>query len=257
LARAKQKGQFDNEYVIDEYGMPADASEYKEQLNSKGNKENILVTDSTEYFAANPYTTYNNRRWGYNYNETNNVTIKITTNGRSYSLQESVFTSPLIIDMDNDGSIEASKGVWLPHSYAGTRLVEFDMDGDGFTDLTEWVGSNDGILMVRNSEVDANCFFGWAGGFAHGYEKLSLLDQNGDQQISGEELSTLCVWQDRNGDARIDEGEVRTVREIGITTISLRHDNELVSCCEMNGSRVMVVDWHPPFSWSERPDERS
>jgi hypothetical protein len=243
----KQHGKYASSYMIDEYGLPADADKYKEITKNDKDNGSVTVTDTTEYFNDGGYSTYNNRRWGYNYSNTTNVTIKITTNGRTYNLQESVFTSPLILDLDNDGAIGASKGVWLPHPYRGAKLVEFDMDGDGFVDLTEWVGPNDGILFVNpgTTEVDANAFFGWAGGFAHGYEKLSLLDENGDRAISGDELKTLSVWQDSNGNAQIDEGEAKTLAEMGITSISLNFDNDLVSYYEQNGERIMMVDWHP------------
>jgi len=195
--------------------------------------------------------TYNNRSYNYKYNYGQygyytNTTIKIKTGGREYNLQETVYTSPIVLDMDGDGRLEASNGKWLPHAAPEGIVAEFDMDGDSFVDVTEWVGPNDGILLVYNGQdVDANSLFGDANGYFHGYEKLSLLDENNDQQISGNELKTLSVWQDKNGDAKVDKGEIASVESLGITSISLSHDSQLVSSFVQNGVSKKVWDWYP------------
>lgn len=220
--------------VIDEYGMPmGDGSYDPTQFDVGGNTTN-LVTAS-----------YNNRQWGY-VNGTFN-TVSITTNGRKYTLQEHFYTSPLVLDMDGDDAIQASNGKWLPHRYTRAKMAEFDISGDGFVDITEWVGPTDGLLLVykEGQEVSANELFGNAGGFDHGYEKLSLFDKNGDRQISGEELSTLSVWQDSNGNAKVDKGEVASVQSLGITMISLQYDDNLVSQFVQNGKTKKVYDWYP------------
>lgn len=221
-----------NNFVIDEYGMPTD--DYDEtQVTANG-------SPNTSYTAS-----YNNRTYGYSDGDFDLVTI--TTNGHKYSLQEHFYTSPLILDMDGDGAITASNGEWLPHRYQGSKMAEFDMNGDGFIDVTEWVGPQDGLLLVydKTKEVDANDLFGNAGGYEHGYEELSLLDKNEDGKISGEETATLSVWQDKNGNAKVDQGEVATLQELGITAISLNYDNKLVSEFTHNGQQKKVFDWYP------------
>jgi hypothetical protein len=239
-ARDEQTGSYRNEYFANEYGnmMTRDQatgnSFYNSQMNlTQGQSGNIQNEGS-----------YNNRSWNYRYNNGTYTTIRITTNGHQYSLQETVFTSPLILDLDGDGKLEASNGKWLPHLYENTKLVEFDMNGDGFVDLCEWVGPNDGLLLVQSDEVTGNNFFGNAGGFLSGYEKLSLLDKNGDQKISGEELKPLSVWQDKNGNAKTDAGEVTSVEKLGITEIQVTHQ-EYVSSFVQNGASKKVWDWYP------------
>ena len=232
--RNKQAGQYQSSYVIDSDGAPSDPEAYQDDFDQASTLPSVNTL------------TANNRSWGYRYNNGSNKTISVTLGKNTYSLQESVYTSPLVLDLDNDGEIEASGGYWLPHTYRDSRLAEFDMDGDGFIDLCEWVGPNDGILLTYDGGyVDANNFFGWAGGFAHGFEKLSLLDENGDGQIAGEELDTLSVWQDLNVNAQVDEGEISSVADMGISMISLRHDSDLVSSFVQNGESKRVVDWHP------------
>ncbi len=62
--------------------------------------------------------------------------------------------------------------------------------------------------------------FGDEGGkYANGYEKLALLDTNADGEISGDELNGLDVWID-DGDAKVEDGEIKTLEELEITSIS-------------------------------------
>jgi hypothetical protein len=186
--KGKQAGNYANNYYVDEYGgmMSQEDAENDAYYQSQ--------TTASSSAGARGDGTHNNRSLGYKYNNGTYTTIKITTNGREYTLQESIYTSPLVLDMDGDGKLEASKGQWLPHRYAGGKIVEFDMDGDGFLDLSEWVGANDGLLLQYNEgEVSANNLFGNAGGFWHGFEKLSLLDKNDDKKLTDDELDFECM----------------------------------------------------------------
>lgn len=223
--------------VLNEYGMPSD-EEGSEQFN---------VGNSTSVVTASFY----GRNWGYvnrpeGYRGTIDL-VTITTNGRKYTLQEDLYISPLVLDMDGDGAIEASRGKWLPHRYEKARLAEFDITGDGFMEITEWVGPNDGLLIAYNGqkEVSANDLFGTAGGYDHGYEKLSLLDANNDKKLTGAELATLSVWQDANGNAKVDDGEVKSLQDLGITTIGVENDENLVSSFVQRGVTKRLVDWYP------------
>jgi hypothetical protein len=222
-----------NSYVMDEYGYPT--SDYdSEDFNVGGN--------STRYITQS----YNNRQWGYTNGTFDMVTV--TTNGRKYSLAENFYTSPIILDLDGDGAIQASGGKWLPHEYkTGTRLAEFDMNGDGFPDLTEWVGPQDGLLMVYdgNGKVSGKNLFGNAGGFDDGYEKLLLLDKNHDNMLTGEETVTLSVWQDLNMNAQVEKGEVSSLKDLGITMLSVNCDDYWVSHYIQNGEQKKMFDWYP------------
>lgn len=223
-------------YVIDDYGKIVNQFSTNTGTGSSGD---VLP-------PANDGT-YNNRSYGYKYTNGTYTTIKLAVNGREYTLQETIYTSPIILDLNGDNKLEASKGEWLPHQYNNSKVVEFDMDGDGFMDLCEWVGPNDGILLVYKAgeDVTANNLFGTTGGFYHGYEKLSLLDQDNDGKLTGDELVTLSVWQDKNVNGKVDAGEISAVQELGITSINLKHNAELVSSFEQNGATKKVWDWYP------------
>ena len=67
-------------------------------------------------------------------------------------------------------------------------------------------------------------------------------DDNG--KVQGEELSGLAVWTDSNSDARPQEGEVRSLRELGITELGLKH-NQYVSHYVRDGNSQRMFDWWP------------
>ena len=90
----------------------------------------------------------------------------------------------------------------------GTGLLARDLDGNGTIDNgTELFGDQA------------------ASGIANGFDKLALLDTNGDGHISSADLSfaDLRVWLD-DGNARTESGELKTLAELGITDIDLRYD---------------------------------
>jgi len=173
-------------------------------------------------------------------------TIKLTTNNQTFELRDVIFASPIVFDIDGDGKLEASGGEWLPHKKAKSRIVQFDILGDGFKELTEWVGPNDGLLLVykEGEEVTAQNLFGEYGGFFHGYEKLSLLDENNDKVLTENELDTLSIWQDENQNALADAGEVTSVKDLGITSINVTHER-FTSTYVQNGETRKSWDWYP------------
>lgn len=156
--------------------------------------------------------------------------------------------SPLVIPMNGTNKIEASGGTWLPHGrqFYNKKKALFDFYGNGFPVAMEWVGPNDGLLCQpkANGSVDGTCLFGTATGYRHGFEQLSTRDKNRDLAVTGKELDGLCIWQDANGNARVDSGEVKSVQESGITSLSLRHV-DFRSDCMMNGKKTALYDWWP------------
>jgi len=234
-----QSGAYANQYYVDEQGK---------LMDDPKTGDPFYDYQFTAQQFAQPYNdgTYNNRSFGYRYNNGTYPTIKITTSGREYKLQESLYTSPIVLDMDGDTKLEASNGKWLPHTPPAGKMVEFDMDGDEFIDLTEWVGPNDGILVAyKGGEITVNNMFGTAGGFKNGYEKLSLLDKNKDGKLTGEELATLSVWQDKNGNTKVDAGEVVSLEQLEITSIELNYNDKLEASFVQKGVVKKVWDWYP------------
>ncbi|HMO06583.1 MAG TPA: calcium-binding protein, partial [Paracoccaceae bacterium] len=123
---------------------------------------------------------------------------------------------PLIIDLDGDG-IEtvamSDAGVW------------FDVDGDRFAERTGWLAGDDGFLvrdLNGNGRIDdITEMFGGPG--RSGVADLAAFDLNGDGVIDTADAiwSELRVWRDIDGDGVTDAGELFSLAEVGIVSISL------------------------------------
>lgn len=141
--------------------------------------------------------------------------------------------SPLIVDLDNDG-VEATT------FSASTTEIFFDIDNDGFREQTAWLGADDGLLvrdLNSNGQIDnASELFGSA--TADGFALLSVMDTNGDHVIdaSDADFSDLMIWQDANGDAYVQTGELQSLSYWDIKSISLA--GVTASTSTINGNPV-------------------
>jgi hypothetical protein len=104
------------------------------------------------------------------------------------------------------------------------------MDGDGHAQGVAWTTGEDGVLAVdlngdglinSGEEVLSPWFDG--GGFVHSLEALASLDSNADGLIDANdsEFGALRVWVDANSDGVTDAGELLSLADLGIISISL------------------------------------
>jgi Ca2+-binding RTX toxin-like protein len=129
-------------------------------------------------------------------------------------------SAPIVLDLDGDG-VELSN--------RGANNAAIDLDGDGVSDKTGWIGSGDGFLVIdRNGDgkfTDASefSFVNDKPGAKSDLDGLSAFDSNADGLISSldQSYSKFLVWQDANGNGVADSGEIKTLTETGISSISL------------------------------------
>ena len=175
----------------------------------------------------------------------------------SFGLQvfDTHYSSPIGLDLNGDGQI----GVTGEHTAKGSvrrsvgETVLFDIDADGSLDRIEWFsGDGDGILVDKSKigidgEIDGSALFGDQGGlFANGYEKLTLLDVDGDGQIAGSEALGLALWVD-DGDARLEFGELESLDAFEVESISvnmaLDSEGRMRSTAQLaDGTNLMTED---------------
>ncbi len=135
-----------------------------------------------------------------------------------YDAFASYIISPLVIDLDGDG-VEL---VSLADSTA-----YFDLNLDGFAELTGWVSPDDALLALDvdgDGIIDDNSeLLGDQTGQANGFLALAQHDSNGDGAIDANDavFSDLIVWQDLDGDGFSDAGEMMSLSDAGITSIDL------------------------------------
>ena len=148
--------------------------------------------------------------------------------------------SPLVLDLDGNGV--TTRGI-------GEGTIQFDHDGNGFAERTGWVGAGD-ALLVRDRDGDGrittgNELFGnrtrlGDGTLAgHGFDALRGLDSNRDGRIDRRDAvwSELRLWLDADADAETDPGELFSLDERGIESLSLAYADSTLSDPQGNRHR--------------------
>ena len=140
---------------------------------------------------------------------------------------------PLVIDLGKDG-------IQLTTIDDG---VYFDLDKNGFAEKTAWIGTEDGFLVLdRNGNSiidDGGELFSdqvvMSNGeiSSSGFSALADIDDNanGSEDFIGDgiidekdtEFSNLRVWIDKDHDGITDEGELKSLDELEIASISLNY----------------------------------
>ncbi|MEP4196742.1 MAG: tandem-95 repeat protein [Aliishimia sp.] len=149
---------------------------------------------------------------------------------------------PVVLDMDGDG-VEL---ISFDDSY-----TTFDVDNDGIVESTGWVHPDDALLVhdvngdghINDITETISEYYLAAPGqgalYSDGLEALATLDTNADGVFDNADaaFTVLRVWQDANADAVTDIGELKTLVELGITSIDL--NREIVSREEIEGNPIL------------------
>ncbi len=134
--------------------------------------------------------------------------------------------SPLVLDLDGDGIVETHKE---------NSTVYFDHDNNGLAESTGWVGADDGFLvrdLNDNGQIDNgtelfgnNSVLSSGATAANGFEALADLDSNQDGVFNSSDSAwnEVKVWKDANGNGRVDEGELLTLEQAGVSGINLEY----------------------------------
>lgn len=139
---------------------------------------------------------------------------------------------PVALDLDHSGSLG------LVAKDAAGNDVAFDWDDSGYLKETAWLGQGDGFLFIdrnANGKVDAGSELFSNSALADsfkGVRSMAWVDADGDGLLSATDpvFNQLRVWQDLNadgdnvqtlGDGSVveDEGEIRTLAQLGITQL--------------------------------------
>ncbi len=114
-----------------------------------------------------------------------------------------------------------------------SAMREIDFDGTGVK-MWEWLGSTEGILVWNPKgnkllQPTGKDFFGhdtWGKAWDDGSAAFRTLDKDGNGAVEGEELASVWVWLDANSDAKVQEGELITLAEAGIDSITIPSEKD-------------------------------
>ncbi len=128
---------------------------------------------------------------------------------------------PVVIDLDGDG-VEINP--------LTSSLTAFDADGDGYAERSAWVGSDDGLLMIdigndgKITDPKEIAFANWTSGNDTDLQGLAAtFDSNSDGILDARDdrFYDFRVWHDANSDGNVDDGELLSLDESGIRSLSL------------------------------------
>ena len=143
--------------------------------------------------------------------------------------------SPIALDLENNGRIARILGQF-----------SVDIDGDGTEEsLQEWFAPSAGILVTADAEgkISGEHMFGNVPGlYEDGFSELATLDSNGDKQLSGIELAGLAIWNDRNSDTQVDEGELSSLADNDIVSLALSHYKFMSRASKSDGKSILMED---------------
>jgi Ca2+-binding RTX toxin-like protein len=154
--------------------------------------------------------------------------------------------SPIVIDMNGDGVKTSAKG----------QHVYFDHDGNGFAENTGWVDSHDALLVLdrnQNGQIDdgrelfgSNTLLASGKKAKNGFEALAEFDENHDGVIDAADSvwSKLQLWQDKNQNGVVDEGELSALSASQIKAIGVNYKTEKAKDAQGNEHRETTkVTW--------------
>jgi hypothetical protein len=125
--------------------------------------------------------------------------------------------TPIVIDLNGDGIHTISRA-----DSQGT----FDLLGTGAGIKSGWLSGEDGFLVIdgnANDRIDdiSEMFGGSQKG--DGFAKLASFDSNRDGVVdaSDADFASLKVWQDANGNHQTDAGELISLADAGVLSLSL------------------------------------
>lgn len=140
-----------------------------------------------------------------------------TTTGPTQTLR------PIVLDLNGDG-------IKLMSRNDGFGVL-FDVDNDGYAEVTDWIDAHDGILV---SDYDANGIIDTGtelfnniniDALRRGLFALKEFDLDRDDRISADEalFSKLRVWRDLDLNGVASPHELKTMSELGITALNMRN----------------------------------
>ena len=170
--------------------------------------------------------------------------------------------TPVVVPLTDD--------VDVAHLVDPLARVRFDADGSLPREWT-WITPKAGWLVYdgadRGTIASALQLFGnvtfWLF-WSNGYEPMRALDDNGDGELSGDELQHISIWHDGNADGIADRAEVKPVSSYGIVALSHQHvigDGRRVTASAPRGVRFSdgrtrptydVILQHSPAAWTRR-----
>jgi len=219
---------------------------YREQLVELTDKTNKKIEEETSRYLTKlkdePFTSYKEAILLKNHELPTISSCKCVPPLESL---EPVISKPslIILDLNGDGvkTVNREDGVY------------FDHDGNRFAEKTGWATPEDGFLVWDrngNGQIDDgtelfgdNYILSDGSKASNGFEALAEFDSNGDGIVdhNDERWAELMIWQDKDGNGVLDEGELLTMEEVGVAGLYVNYENQTYT--DENGNEHRQTGW--------------
>jgi Ca2+-binding RTX toxin-like protein len=135
-----------------------------------------------------------------------------------------VQTGKLFFPPGNDPLVFDLTGGGINLTAVSAAAPMFDANHTGFAVHTGWFQNSNGILVVdKNGNGQIDDISEIVGGKSGGFAELAVADTNHDGVIDSEDSisADLRIWRDANGDALVNAGELMTLTQAGIASITV------------------------------------
>ena len=191
--------------------------------------------------------------------------IGLLASAHGYEDLPITYASPIVLDFENALSPDQIANAASPHLYSfdESHTAIFDMNGDGYKDLTEWLAPGLGLLVFPSwpgavtgepgswtwvGPISGQDLIGTVGGYRNGFERLRAFDQNADSRVEGGELAGLFIWTDTNGDAVPDAGELAKPDELDVAELVIPESGIEGSFTRTDMTTGNMWDWWPTYA---------
>jgi hypothetical protein len=156
--------------------------------------------------------------------------------------------------------IISADAVTLDQLFDG-HTATFDLTGLGWTKAYPWPVSQ-AAFLVWDPQQTGNIangkqlfgFYTWGIFWQNGYQALSMLDDNSDAVLTGQELDGIALWTDANRNGYSDAGEVVSAKDRGVTSIRVQADfSEGIHPVSLNGLRFKDAPAWNTWDWMAEP----
>lgn len=185
---------------------------------------NVLINNSldpnadyNEFSNLNPLTGSNSPHKDIYFSSLDEPDVSTPDKKFDLNAKENNKGCPLILDLDNDGveTLDIDK-----------TNIYFNVQNSDFLNKTGWVNGDDGLLAVDKDGdgkiTKQNELFGSEN--TSGFSMLAEYDTNNDGVINAadQKFQDLKIWQDINENGITDNGELKSLTEMGISSINLK-----------------------------------
>jgi hypothetical protein len=131
---------------------------------------------------------------------------------------------PVYLDTNRDGKLNVEGG----------KRIRFDINGDGIMDTVHEWNTKDAQLVYDangNGKIDngreimnETSITGKQNAYKNGWEKTrDIFDKDKNGIVDGAELDKARFWTDANGNGKVDDGEMKTAKEMNIVSIDTKN----------------------------------